>query len=59
VAWTDPQLPGAPSICRSADFDVADHAGRSMIEVNGRAERMSLDYAVGVLLQSPSSSIPA
>ena len=30
-----------------------------MIEVNGRAERMDVEYAVGVLMQSPPARVTA
>lgn len=59
VAWSDPQQMGGTHVSGRADLESAERAGRSMIEVNGRAERMDVEYAVGVLMQSPPARVTA
>jgi hypothetical protein len=54
-AWADTsQSPDTVRISEDGGLIDADRGGRSMIEVNGRAERFSLHYAVGVLLERGS-----
>ncbi len=53
--WADfSQGPKSAPISEDECLAGADRSGRSMTAVNGRAERFSLHYAVGVLLEHGS-----